>query len=129
VRRGGEAIEIAVAVVERPEDPERFASLVTPERNLVPRLGILGLELDEELRRSLGPLRGRDGVVVAARSGGGAGAEDGLRTGDVVYSVNGVSVRGLAELRSAAGRPAAGEPLVLHVERGGRLVYVVVETE
>lgn len=129
VRRGGEAIEIAVAVVERPEDPERFASLVTPERNLVPRLGILGLELDEELRRSLGPLRGREGVVVAARSGGGAGAEDGLRAGDVVYAVNGVSVRGLAELRSAAARPAAGEPLVLHVERSGRLSYVVVETE
>jgi serine protease Do len=129
VRRGGEAIEIAVAVVERPEDPERFASLVTPERNLVPRLGILGLELDEELRRSLGPLRGRDGVVVAARSGGSQAAEEGLRAGDVVYAVNGVSVRGLAELRSAAARPGAGEPLVLHVERGGRLVYVVVETE
>jgi serine protease Do len=129
VRRGGEAIEVAVAVVERPEDPERFASLVTPERNLVPRLGILGLELDEELRRSLGPLRGREGVVVAARSGGGAGAEDGLRAGDVVYAVNGISVRGLAELRSAAARPAAGEPLVLHVERSGRLSYVVVETE
>jgi hypothetical protein len=38
-------------------------------------------------------------------------------------------VRGLAELRSAASRPAPGEPLVLHVERDGRLLYVVVETE
>jgi len=43
--------------------------------------------------------------------------------------VNGVSVRGLVELRSAVTRPAPGEPLVLHVERAGRLVYVVVETE
>ena len=46
------------------------------------------------------------------------------------YAVNGpVSVRGLAELRSAVARPQPGEPLVLHVERSGRLVYVVVETE
>ena len=129
VRRGTEALDVAVTVVERPEDPERFASLVTPERNLIARLGILALELDDEMRRTLGPLRGREGVVVAARSGGGPGAEDGLRPGDVVYAVNGVSVRGLAELRSAAARPAPGEPLVLQVERGGRLVYVVVETE
>ncbi len=129
VRRGPDSLDVPVSVVERPEDPDRFASLVTPERNLVPRLGILALELDEELRRSLGPLRGSEGVVVAARSGIGAGTGDDLRPGDVVYAVNGVSVKGLAELRSAVARTAAGEPLVLHVERSSRLVYVVVETE
>jgi serine protease Do len=129
VRRGTESLDVKVAVVERPEDPDRFASLVTPERNLIPRLGILALELDEDLRRSLGSLRGSEGVLVAARSGSGTGAEDDLRPGDVVYAVNGVSVRGLAELRSAVARPSAGEPLVLHVERSSRLVYVVVETE
>ena len=54
---------------------------------------------------------------------------DELRPGDVVYAVNGVSVLGLAELRSAVGRPAPGQPLVLHVERASRLIYVVVEVE
>jgi len=129
VRRGPESMDVAVKVVERPEDPDRFASLVTPERNLVPRLGVLALELDEDLRQSLGPLRGREGVLVAARAGGTSGPEGDLRPGDVVYSVNGVSVRGLTELRAAAARPDAGGPLVLHVERAGRLVFVVVETE
>jgi serine protease Do len=129
VRRGPETLDAKVTVVERPEDPDRFASRVTPERNLVPRLGILALELDDELRRSLGPLRASEGVLVAARSGNAMGSEDDLRPGDVVYAVNGVSVRGLAELQSAVARPPAGEPLVLHVERSSRLVYVVVETE
>jgi serine protease Do len=129
VRRGPESLDVPVGVVERPEDPDRFASLVTPERNLIPRLGVLALELDDDLRRVLGPLRRREGVLVAARSGSATGAEDDLRSGDVVYAVNGVSVRGLAELRSAVTRPAAGEPLVLHVERSGRLLYVVVETD
>ena len=55
--------------------------------------------------------------------------EGDLRPGDVIYAVNGVSVRGPAELRSAVGRAGSGEPLVLHVERSGKLVYVVVETE
>jgi serine protease Do len=129
VRRGPQSLDVPVRVVERPEDPDRFLSLVTPERNLVPRLGVLALELDDDLRRSLGPLRGPEGVLVAARSGDAPGAEDDLRPADVVRAVNGVSVRGLAELRSAVARPAPGEPLVLHVERAGKLVYVVVEAE
>jgi serine protease Do len=128
VRRGPQSLELAVGVVARPEDADRFLSLVTPERNLIPRLGVLALELDDELRKAAGPLRGRDGVLVAARSGS---SEDGgdLRPGDVVYAVNGVSVLGLSELRSAVNRAAPGQPLVLHVERAGRLLYVVIEVE
>jgi serine protease Do len=129
VRRGQQSLEVPVPVVERPEDPDRFVSLVTPERNLVPRLGVLALELDDDLRRALDPLRGTEGVLVAARSGASPGAEDELKPGDVIYAVNGVSVRGLAELRSAVNRAGPGEPLVLHVERSGKLLYVVVETQ
>ena len=129
VKRGGETVVVPVAVVERPEDPDRFLALVTPEKNLIPRLGALALELDDDLRPSLGPLRGTEGVLVAARSGTASGSGDELRPGDVIYAVNGLSVRGLAELRSAVGRPLPGEPLVLHVERSGQLAYVVVETE
>jgi len=128
VRRGPEALDLQVNVVARPEDTDRFLSMVTPEKNLIPRLGVLALELDDELRRATGPLRGREGVLVAARSGGSDETEE-LRPGDVVYAVNGVSVLGLSELRSAVGRPAPGQPLVLHVERASRLIYVVIEAE
>jgi serine protease Do len=127
VKRGAETSEVSVGVVMRPDDAERFVALVTPERNLIPRLGVLALELDDDLRRLAGPLRGKDGVLIAARAGG---ADDGeLKPGDVVYAVNGVSVLGLAELRSAVTRPPAGQPLVLHVERASKLIYVVIETE
>lgn len=127
--RSGARRSVPVTVVERPRDPDRFASLVTPERNLVSRLGVLAIELDEELVRAAGPLRGGEGVLIAARSGGSPGTEDDLRPGDVVYAVNGISVRGLAELRSAVRGPAPGESLVFHVERSGRLLYVVIELE
>lgn len=56
-------------VVERPGDPDRFSSLVSPEKNLIPRLGILGVELDDDLRQALQGLRGEAGVLVAARAG------------------------------------------------------------
>jgi serine protease Do len=128
VRRGPQALDLTVSVVARPEDTDRFLSMVTPEKNLIPRLGVLALELDDELRRAAGPLRAHEGVLVAARSGG-SDETDELRPGDVVYAVNGVSVLGLSELRAAVGRPAPGQPLVLHVERASRLIYVVIEAE
>jgi len=127
LQRGSATLDVQVAVVARPDDTDRFVSMVTPEKNLIPRLGVLAIELDDELRRAAGPLRGKNGVLVAARAGG---ADDGdLRAGDVIYAVNGVSVLGLAELRSAVDRPAPGQPLVLHVERASKLLYVVIETE
>ena len=129
IARSGARRSFPVTVVERPRDPDRFASLVTPERNLVSRLGVLAVELDEDLVKVAGPLRGSEGVLVAARSGGGAGVDDDLRPGDIIYAVNGVSVRGLAELRSAVRTPGSGESLVFHVERGGRLLFVVVELD
>jgi len=54
VLRGTERRKVPVAVVERPSDPARLADLVTPERNVVARLGILGLDLDESLLQMLG---------------------------------------------------------------------------
>jgi serine protease Do len=129
VVRGGVRRSYTVTVVERPRDPERFSALVTPERNLIPRLGVLAIELDAQLARAAGPLRRGEGVLVAARSGAIPGTEYDLQPGDVIYASNGVSVRSLAELRSAVGRPARGESLVFQVERGGKLLYVVVDLE
>jgi S1-C subfamily serine protease len=110
VRRGSQPLELAVSVVARPEDTDRFLTMVTPEKNLIPRLGVLALELDDELLRATGSLRGREGVLVAARSGGSDDGDD-LRPGDVVSAVR-RPVLGLAELRSAwTTRP--GQPIVL----------------
>ena len=59
VLRGTERRKVPVAVVERPSDPARLADLVSPERNVVGRLGILGLDLDDALLRRAGPAAGR----------------------------------------------------------------------
>jgi serine protease Do len=126
--RDGRKFEATVPVVERPGDPDRFASVVTPERNLVPRLGILGIELDDEVRKAFAGLRGDAGVLVAARASH-ASSEESLKVGDVIYAVNGVSVRGLGELRDSVARAPAGSALVLQVERDSKLLYIALEAE
>jgi serine protease Do len=127
VRRGDVMLSLPVPVVERLEDPNRFAGLVTPERNLIARLGILGIEIDGSVARLLPSLRGEDGVVVASRAA--LAPPDGPEAGDVIYAINGVSIRGLAELRSAVDKLAQGDAIVVQVERGGQLRYLAFEIE
>jgi serine protease Do len=127
VLRAGQRVTVPVAVVERPDDPARLADLVTPERNVVARLGILGLDLDEALLRMLGPLRARAGVVVAAAAPDSGSAQDPLRPGDVIYTLNQQSVTGVDGLRGLLAALSAGDPVVLHVERGGELRFIAFE--
>ncbi len=123
IQRGSQKLAIEVNVVERTEDPGRFEVLVTPDKNLVPRLGILAIELDSDVRALLPKLRGEDGVVVAALTGGGS-LEDGPQPEDVIYAFNGVTIRSLAELRTAAEKLKSGDPVVLQVERKGHLLFL-----
>jgi serine protease Do len=127
--RDGRRLQAEIPVVERPGDRDRFAAKVSPEKNLVSRLGILGIELDEAIRAALGGVRGEAGVLVAARAAAAPGGEEGPQVGDVIYAVNGLSVRGLVELRDAVGRAPAGGALVLQVVREGRLLYLAIEAE
>jgi serine protease Do len=127
VLRGTDRRKVPVAVVERPSDPARLADLVTPERNVVSRLGILGLDLDETLLRMLGPLRAQAGVVVAAAAPDSGSAQDPLRPGDVIYTLNQQSVTSVEALRALVAKLSVGEPVVLHVERGGELRFIGFE--
>ena len=65
--RGSNEIAATVVVLEREDDPSRLAEMVTRDQNMIGKLGILGTELNQEIREMLPPLRRSAGVVVAAR--------------------------------------------------------------
>jgi serine protease Do len=128
VGRGLQRLTLGVPVVERRDEVDRFRDMVTPEQNLIPRLGILGLDLTPELARVIPGLRDAHGVVIAAVALDAAGPA-GLLQGDVIYGVNGVPVPRLADLRSAVGKVAPGASAVLQVGREGQLRFVTVTLE
>jgi serine protease Do len=61
VLRGDKRLTLDVAVTAKDDDPQRFADLVDPEKNLIPKLGILGVEIDRKLAPLLPDLRHRGG--------------------------------------------------------------------
>jgi serine protease Do len=128
VGRGLQRLTIRVAVVERRDETDRFRDLVTPQQNLISRLGILGLDLTPELARLIPGIRDIHGVVVAGVELDAQGSS-GPIAGDVIYAVNGVPVRTLADLRAAISQVASDSSAVLQVGRQGQLRFVTVTLE
>lgn len=128
ILRGNDRRTVTVKVGGRRRHPDRFASMVRPEENLVLQLGILGIDLDSELAKMFSGLRRTRGVIVAARAVEATTWDgEGLMPGDVIYSVNRLDVAGLTALKAAIARYYPGDPIVLQVERQGRLRYVTLE--
>jgi serine protease Do len=130
VLRGKDELSIDVPVIDSIDDPQRFADMVNPDDNLIPKLGILAIGIDKTLAAMLPGLRHEYGVVVAA----GASATDftsgtGLQAGDVIYSVNKAPVGTVDALRKKIGEFKTGDELVMQIERSGRLMFVAVVLE
>jgi serine protease Do len=126
--RGTERREFEVEVVGRKDHPDRFAGMVHPDRNLVPQLGILGIDLDRNMAPFFSGLRRASGIIVAARAVEATPLEgDGLNPGDVIYSVNRLDVSSLLELKAAIARYRPGDPVVIQVQREGKLRLITLE--
>ena len=125
--RGTDRFGAQIKVIERQDDPFRFLDLVKPEANRVLKLGIIGIEITKDLAPVLPDTRKPYGIIVAARSGESEyGGQGGLKLGDVIYSVNNAPVSSLEALRGAVDRLKPADPLVMQIERGGKLMYLIL---
>src|SRR5207244_8531704 len=100
IMRNQKQSEVKVAITEKSDDPERFADMVNPVDNLISALGVLGMTVDDGIRKTLS-LRDPNGVLVAAHSGLSAYSGDQPQEGDVIHAVNGQRITSVETLRSA----------------------------
>jgi serine protease Do len=123
--RDGEVRKVPVVMQERHDPLVGSSRPIDPRRNLVPRLDMLGVNLDAEVVQRLPWLRVPFGVLVVSNVPGALGSrQDALVPGDVVFGLNRTLVTGLDELRAALDVLKPGEPGVLHVERRGERMYL-----
>ncbi len=129
IQRGSDHLTIDVPVIDTVDDPQRFADMVNPEDNLVPRLGILAIGIDKSLSQMLPDLRNSYGIVVAAGSTTDLSSGTGLQPGDVIYSVNGAPVSTVEALKKKLQEFKSGDSIAMQIERSGRLMFVSLELE
>ena len=128
VLRGQEKKLLLVQVTEQEHEVDRMLEIVDPAKDLVPKLGILGLEVNNEISKMFPDLRRGSGVIVVARAAT-AGPDSGLQAGDVIHSINGITVISLDGLRAAVDKLKPEDPVALQIERQGRLSYLAFEME
>jgi serine protease Do len=129
VLRGDQTLKFSVPVIERDDDPQRFADMVNPDDNLIPKLGILGIEISDRVAELLPELRHEYGILVAARSSNVPYSGDAIATGDVIYEINHTPTLTIKTLRATLDAMKPGDDVVLEVERSGKLIYVALELE
>src|ERR1700733_5756821 len=99
VLRGSEKKTLYVAVSEHRDQMDKLIDAVNPDESLVSRLGILAIDLNDQIRSVVGDLRISNGVVVIARAANLIGPDTGLKTGDVIHTVNTTPVDSVTSLR------------------------------
>jgi serine protease Do len=129
VLRGAQKLSFSVPVVERADGPPRFEDLVGDDSPL-PKLGVLGLTVDDKISALSPAPRTAGGVLVAAKLADSRhGSGDELVAGDVIHAVNGMEVKDIASLKARLDSLSADSPLVIQVERSGILHFLVLEND
>ncbi len=124
-RNGVERLQ-KVPVLELPGDPERLTKLIDQNVHNLPQLGILAMDIDENVRGILAGLRKDKGVIVASRAVSATAAAGLLQQGDIIYSFDRQPLNSLDELRKLLASKESGDTVVMQIERDGRLRYLEV---
>ena len=123
VLRGGADQKLSIATVEQRSEFDSVSALADPEKNLVPELGILGVEIDARIAAGATGLRDPYGIIVVARAAG-PGSEVPLLPRDVIRTLNRKQMTTLQGLREALRALTPGTPVTLQIQREGRLMFV-----
>jgi len=129
VKRGSEQKTLYIPVLEHRDQMDKLMDAVDPEKSLVPRLGILAIDLNEQFRALVEDLRIPNGVVVVARAAELLVPDTGLRAGDVIHTLNTTPIDSVDSLRAIMGDLKPNSRVVLQVERDGKLQWLTFEME
>ncbi|MFZ0419242.1 MAG: trypsin-like peptidase domain-containing protein [Candidatus Sulfotelmatobacter sp.] len=129
ILRGDQKKILYVPAIEQRDPMDQLFDAADPEKNLIPRLGILATDLTPALQTEIGTMRISSGVIVLGRAAELITPDTGLQTGDVIHTLNTTPITSLEGLRAAVLTLKVGDPVVLQVERGDGLSYLSFEME
>ena len=128
VMSGGKQQTLSITPVEMRSDFDSVSALADPEKNMIPELGIIAVEIDPRIAAAATGLRDPSGVIVVARTAGGSGDVP-LQPKDVVRRLNNLKISTLQELRDAVRPLTPGTPVTLQIQREERLMYLAFTFE
>jgi serine protease Do len=128
VLRGSSTLTFSVPVIELPNDLDSLATLLQSKQSRVSQLGVVVIDIDPAIAGKFPALRIASGVLVAARAID-SNADVALEAGDVIHTINGVLVKTSEELRSTLDHTSLNTPVILQIERAGKLMFVAFKLD
>jgi serine protease Do len=129
VLRGTEKVTLHVPVKSEKHDMDQLIDRIDPQKNRVPKIGVLAIDVDEQILGLLPDLRVKSGVLVVADTNRGRAAVIGLNPGDIIHSINLKPIVSLADLKKEITAFHPGDAVVLQIERSDGMDYVAFELE
>jgi serine protease Do len=126
--RGSRRFTADVSVRERAEELDEVLEKPDLQENVVSTLGIVAATLNDHARTVSAALRSRSGVMVLSELAHND-IRTGLRVDDLIRAVNGSNVQTVENLRSLLQQLKSGDPVVLQIERRGKLKYLSFELD
>jgi serine protease Do len=120
---------IYVPAVEKHDQMDLLMDGTDPDKSLVRRLGVLVVNITDQIRAAIGRVRIAGGVVVVGRAANLIVSDSGLQTGDIIHSLNTKPIDSVEGLRSAVRELKTGDAVVLQIERDSGLQYLPFEME
>ena len=128
ILRGKDRKTLYIPAIEHRDHMDEMLDQINADNSLVPRLGVLGIDLTTEMRQRLS-LRIPSGVIVVGRAVDLLMPDTGLQAGDAIHQLNQTPIDSLETLRTATSKLKTGDPVVMQVEREEGLMYVSFEME
>ena len=127
IQRGTGVMTVDVPVTERPGDPESILDPTQSAGNIIPKLGIVCIQITDSVAQLIPPTRAPGGILVTALTAGGNASLFGLQPGDVLHALNRIPLDSLAALRKVLAGLKPGDPVVISIERAGQLNYIAFD--
>ncbi|PYR94718.1 MAG: peptidase S1 [Acidobacteria bacterium] len=125
VLRGSDRRTVSVTIGERADDLARLAEIAAIQRELLPELGVIVVDLTDQVAKVLPERRADSGAVIVAVAPDAPYSQQGkLQPGDIVRAINGTPVRNMTDLKHLSAVLKPGSAVALLVERQGDLMYV-----
>jgi serine protease Do len=129
VLRGETPMSFYVAVKVHHESIDALADIPGLQKRLVRKLNVFVADLDGNVKPLLEDTRSDSGVVVVAQLSGSNSLETGLETGDIIRALDRTALQTTSQFQAMVHNLSPGDPVVLQVERKGKLQYLAFEME
>src|SRR5438270_2348084 len=129
VLRGETSMSFYVVVKVYHESIDALADIPGLQKRLVRKLNVFVADLDSNVKPLLEDTRSESGVVVVAQLSGSNSIDTGLETGDIIRAVDRTALQTTSQFETLVHNLSPGDPVVLQVERKGKLQYLAFEME